>query len=217
MLKHGALAHQGRHRGFTLIELMTTIALASILLMLAMPSLTTWVRNAKVRAVSDALQTGLRQGQMEALRRSRQVVFSLTNSTPTTSSTSFTAAANGSNWAISLVKSTMNTSSVFLSSGLLTDVAAGVQIQGPVSVCFSSMGRLTENDDPGVTGAACELPTSTNVLTYDVSMTGSDRPLRVLVALGGQVRMCDPAKELSASAPDGCPKSATEVESETKE
>jgi type IV fimbrial biogenesis protein FimT len=27
----------------------------------------------------------------------------------------------------------------------------------------------------------------------------------VLVSLGGQVRLCDPARTLSASAPDGCP------------
>ena len=41
--------------------------------------------------------------------------------------------------------------------------------------------------------------------TYDITIPNADRPLRVLVALGGQVRLCDPAKTLSNTNPDGCP------------
>ena len=43
------------------------------------------------------------------------------------------------------------------------------------------------------------------VINYDVSLPGSDRPLRVTVSMGGQVRMCDPARTQSATQPDGCP------------
>lgn len=190
--------------GFTLIEMMVTITLLAILTMLAMPSLTTWMRNVRVRTVSDSLQNGLRLAQTEALRRSRQTVFSLTNSADP--KTSLTAAANGSNWALSIVKSTMDASSVYVESGVLTDVASGVQITGPAATCFNSVGRLVANTDTGVTGASCNLPTNTPpVQTYDITLTGADRPLRVLVALGGQVRMCDPAKTLSATNTDGCP------------
>ena len=42
-------------------------------------------------------------------------------------------------------------------------------------------------------------------VTLANAVAGRDRPLRVLVSLGGQVRMCDPAKILSAAAPEGCP------------
>jgi type IV fimbrial biogenesis protein FimT len=189
-----------RLSGFTLIEMMVTITLMSVLTMLAMPSFTTWIANNKVRTVSDSLQNGLRFAQSEALRRSRPIVFSLTNSTAP--QTSLTAAANGSNWSINVSKSNLDANNVFMQAGVLPDVAASVQIAGPAAVCFNSMGRLVANTDTGVSGASCD--TASTVFIYDITLTGADRPLRVLVGLGGQVRMCDPARKL-ADSPDGCP------------
>jgi type IV fimbrial biogenesis protein FimT len=191
-----------RLSGFTLIEMMVTITLMSVLTMLAMPSFTTWIANNKVRTVSDSLQNGLRFAQSEALRRSRPIVFSLTNSTAP--QTSLTAAANGSNWSINVSKSNLDANNVFVQAGVLPDVAASVQIAGPAAVCFNSMGRLVANTDTGVSGASCNTSAASTVFTYDITLTGADRPLRVLVGLGGQVRMCDPARKL-ADSPDGCP------------
>ena len=189
-----------REGGFTLIELMVTIALMSILTMLAMPSFSTWIANNKVRTVSDSLQNGVRFAQAEALRRSRPMVFSLTNSAAP--QTSLTAVDNGSNWSINVSKSSLDAANVFVQAGVLPDVASGVQITGHAAICFNAMGRLAANTDTGVSGASCN--TGSSVFTYDIAATGSDRPLRVLVGLGGQVRMCDPARKL-ADSPDGCP------------
>lgn len=190
-----------RTSGFTLIELMVTIVLLAILTMLAMPSFMTWINNNKVRTVSDSLQNGLRFAQSEALRRSRPMVFSLTNSSAP--QTSLTAVANGSNWSINVSKSSLDANNVFVQAGVLTDVASGVQITGPAAICFNAMGRVVANTDTDVNGASCD--TASVLQTYDVTLTpGADRPLRVLVALGGQIRMCDPARKLSDS-PDGCP------------
>jgi len=191
--------------GFTLIEMMVVITLMVVLMTLAMPSMSAWVSNAKVRTISNALQDGLRQSQAEALRRSRQVVFSLTNSSAP--QTSLTAVANGSNWSINTVPSmTAGETSAFVEAGVLAAVGSGVQIAGPAAICFNSIGRLVANSSTGVTGATCSLPTTTPpTQQYDITLTGADRPLRVLVALGGQVRMCDPAKTLSSTNPDGCP------------
>jgi type IV fimbrial biogenesis protein FimT len=197
----GMKGHLRRTSGFTLIELMVTIVLLAILTMLAMPSFMTWINNNKVRTVSDSLQNGLRFAQSEALRRSRPMVFSLTNSSAP--QTSLTAVANGSNWSINVSKSSLDANNVFVQAGVLTDVASGVQITGPAAICFNAMGRVVANTDTDVNGASCD--TASVLQTYDVTLTpGADRPLRVLVALGGQIRMCDPARKLSDS-PDGCP------------
>jgi type IV fimbrial biogenesis protein FimT len=187
----------GHVAGFTLIELMVTIVLLAILLALGFPSMATWIRNSKIRTVSDSLQNGLRLAQAEALRRSRQTVFSLTNST--TPATTLTAVANGRNWSINTVQLLTDETAQFVEAGVLSSVGADVQITGPASICFNSLGRLVLNGSPG-TGAACAAAAA----TYDVTLTGADRPLRVSVSLGGQVRMCDPARSLSTSA-DGCP------------
>jgi len=189
-----------RTAGFTLIEMMVTIALMCVLMMLAMPSFTTWIANNKVRTVSDSLQNGLRFAQAEALRRSRPMVFSLTNSAAPEKSLS--AVDNGGNWSVNVSKSSLDTQNVFVQSGVLGDVASGVSITGPAAVCFNAMGRLAANPDTGVNGANCDPKSS--VFVYKVNATNSDRPLQVLVGLGGQVRMCDPARTL-ANSPDGCP------------
>lgn len=192
-----------RYSGFGLIELMVTITLLSILMALAVPSMGAWIRNNKIRTVADSLQNGLRQAQTEALRRSRQVVFSLTNSTAP--QTSLAATDDGRNWSINVVKLlTDDNNGVFVASGVLGAVGSDVQITGPAAVCFNSMGRLVANSNTQVSGStscdAASIPP-----TYNVTLPGADRPLRVLVALGGQVRICDPNRSLSSGQPDGCP------------
>lgn len=200
-----------RSGGFTLIELMVTITLMAILLALGVPSFSAWIRNGKLRAVGDSLQTGLRLAQAEALRRNRQVVFTLTNDKVTAENVaSQRAVDNGNFWSLSTVAAYTGDAATFIESGVLSDVAEGVQITGPKSICFNAMGRQVVNDSPGITGASCALPTSTPaVQNYDLAFAspkeGVDRRLRVTVSLGGQVRMCDRDKTLSSTAPDGCP------------
>ncbi len=194
--------HGSRQRGVTLVELMVTLVLMSLLLGLAAPNFRVWVRNAQVRTVSDALQNGMRLAQSEALRRSRLVVFFLTNEADCTNGIS--ANANGVNWSIRTVPMTAGEASVVVQCGVLSDVAAGVAITGPTAVCFNSMGRQAENASTGVTNGNCTLAVS-GVSTYNITSLGADRSLRVLLTLGGQARLCDPARVLSDTAPDGCP------------
>lgn len=205
--KVGMLMRATRHppptkvRGFTLIEMMVTITVLAILLALAFPAMNGWVRNSRVRTVTDALQNGLRLAQAEALRRSRQTVFSLTADTHPEDG--LTAVANGPNWSVNFVPLLTGEEDdpTFIEGGVLTGVAPDAQItSSAATICFSSLGRLVANPTPG-TGVAC----AATPATYDVTVPGADRPLRVLVALGGQVRLCDPAKTLSNTHPDGCP------------
>lgn len=189
-------------RGFTLIELMVTIALMAVLLGLAAPAFTLWTRNAQVRAISDTLQNGARMALSEAVRRNRQVVFFLTNTAGCSASTA--PAANGSFWAIRTVPLTSGDTAETVQCGNLSDSSPAVTITGPTAICFNSMGRQVANASPGAGTATCALDASGRS-TYDIATLGSDRPLRVLVSLGGQVRQCDPARVLSTTAPDGCP------------
>ncbi|WP_093174446.1 GspH/FimT family pseudopilin [Variovorax sp. YR266] len=187
-------------RGFTLIEMMVTVVLLSILMALAFPAMNEWIRNSRIRTVADALQNGIRLAQTEALRRSRQTVFSLT--ADTNPADGLTAVANGANWSVNFVPllTGEETDATFIEGGGLTGLAPNVQITGPATLCFNSMGRVVDNPTPG-TGVAC----SAAAAAYDITIPNADRPMRVLVALGGQVRLCDPAKTLSNTQPDGCP------------
>lgn len=187
-------------RGFTLIEMMVTVVLLSILMALAFPAMNGWIRNSRIRTVADALQNGLRLAQTEALRRSRQTVFSLT--ADTNPADGLTAVADGANWSVNFVPllAGEETGATFIEGGGLTGLAPDVQITGPATLCFNSLGRVVDNPTPG-TGVECTAAAA----AYNIRIPNADRPLRVLVAIGGQVRLCDPAKTLSNTHPDGCP------------
>ena len=206
--------------GFTMIEMVVTMTIFAILVALGVPAMTTWIRNNKVRAVTDSLQTGLRLAQAESLRRSRQVVFSLTNSTTPDTILPLPAVAGGTSWAIWTVPSmTDNTEPLtFIQSGVLSNASSGVQVTSTnntindvSTVCFNSMGRLVNNASANVIaitgGDSCVQPSvgTPPVLKFNISMTGADRPLQINLGLGGQVHMCDPGVPISDAHPEGCP------------
>ena len=205
---------RSRHAsGFTMIEMAVTLTIFAILVTLGIPSMTTWIRNNKVRTASDSLQTGLRLAQTEALRRSRQVVFALTDSTAP-NFPPLAAAADAKSWAIYSVPSMTDNSEApeFIQSGVLSNLSANVQVSsnGVAAVCFNAVGRLTNNASANVVaitgGATCTQPSGTPpVQTFGISVPGADRPLRVNLSLGGQVHMCVPTVALTDAHPEGCP------------
>jgi type IV fimbrial biogenesis protein FimT len=208
-----------RASGFTLVEMIVAVAIFAILVALAVPAMQVWVANTKVRAVADALQNGIRLAQAESLRRSRQVVFALTNST-TPQAGGFTAATNGTYWAIQTipVMTADGEAPVVVNTGVLTSGGSNVTITGPAAICFNSMGRLIPNSSSATgVGFPCTVPTApanasmvVPTLNYVINLTKpngtqlADHQLEVEVALGGQLHLCDPTTTLSNTNPYGC-------------
>jgi type IV fimbrial biogenesis protein FimT len=199
-----------------MIEMAVTMTVFAILVTLGVPAMTTWIRNNKVRTVADSLQTGLRLAQAESLRRSRQVVFSMTNSTAPTA-IPLPAVAGGTSWAIWTLPSMTNAAdetSQFVGSGVLSNASSAVTVtpsNAVSTVCFNSMGRLVANTGANVTaitgGDVCVQPSGIPaVQTFTITVPGADRPLQVNLSLGGQVHMCDPGVGgLTDAHPEGCP------------
>lgn len=183
---------RSRVRGITLIEILVTLAIFVMLLFAAAPNLSAWIQGTRMRTVSETLQNGVRQAQAEALRRNRTVVFFLTNAEPAINAA---AEDNGRNWGLRTLPLFVGDNAEFLRGGSLSDVADGVAIAGPAALCFNAAGQQAT-----VVAEGCAV----GVTNYDISRAGADRRLRIVVALGGRVRMCDPDKVLSANHPDGC-------------
>jgi len=200
--------------GFTMIEMMVTILIFSILVTLGVPTFRTWISNVKVRSVADALQNGVRVAQTESLRRSRQIVFSLTNNTPMQSGayTPISATANGSYWSVNIIPAmtdgtdaAANSALGYVQGGVLGAVTSSVAVTGPAEICFNSAGRLVANATTGIPPGNCTLPVNNPPMwTYNVSVAGADHPLQVQVTLGGKVRLCDPSQTLSSTNTYGC-------------
>lgn len=189
-------------QGFTIIEIAITLVILSLLTYLATPSFIGWMGNAKARSMGESVQNGLRQAQAEAVRRNRQVAFVLTNAAPAANTA---AAANGKNWYIQVlpIVAAEVVANPLVSQGAFSNVASGLTVTGPALVCFNSLGRVVTNSTASVTGAfgaGCTVTTA----NYDITAPGANRTYEVQLSMGGQIRMCDKTRTLSATAPDGC-------------
>ncbi|MDO8262123.1 MAG: GspH/FimT family pseudopilin [Gallionella sp.] len=67
--------------GFTLIELMVTIALVAILLAVAVPSLTAFLRNSELTSFSNSMLASLNAARGEAMKRGRYAMATPTDGT----------------------------------------------------------------------------------------------------------------------------------------
>ena len=63
-----------RELGFTLIELMVTLAMVAILMTVAVPSFTTFQRNAELTSFSNSLLSGINAARGEAMKRGRNAM-----------------------------------------------------------------------------------------------------------------------------------------------
>ncbi len=199
-----------KSRGFTLIELVVTITLLGLLVALSLPSFVGWIKNTQVRTVAEALQTGLRVAQTEALRRNTEVIFYRTNAAVTAAAASSAGtvayASGGVNWVVVTVPQFGSTTVDFVQGGALGGAASSSTITDPGPMCFDANGRVVVNTPATLpTGATCSGPNLNNTYAFNVSQPApADRALNVIVTPGGKVRMCDPTRTFSATAPDGC-------------
>ena len=200
-------------RGFTLVELLISVAIMAILSAVALPNFSAWLANSQIRSVSEALQNDLRLAQSEAVKRNRIVALVLTNSTPTTASPGSTAATPARNWVIyalplqnsdegaaSAAGSTRMVKAFTQENNSRTQVSLAARV-----VCFNSMGRLV-TQTTGIADAGnvqCAAPAANAPLAFAIQNPSGNTNLSVQLTLGGQVRMCNPSKSISTS-PDGC-------------
>jgi len=189
--------------GFTVIELIITVAVVAALSVLGIPSMNDAINNAKVRTTAEALQNGLRTAQAEAIRRSRQTAFVLTNATPEEDAL---PATGGKYWYVQVlpVVNGENVANAYVQGGQFGARTTGVTIAGPSIICFNSIGRVVANPATGLPGAATCAATSGSKTTYAITKSDADRTLQLQVSAAGKIRMCDASRALSASQPDGC-------------
>jgi type IV fimbrial biogenesis protein FimT len=196
-------------KGFTLIELMVVVTIMALMVVMFAPNMAVWIANSKVRGTAESLASEVRLAQVEALRRNRQAVFALTDEAPALDAT---PADNKLNWFVRALPTPAEAAEAGFDPAPLyvhgsnQAKMAKVTIEGPGLLCFNAVGQPIKTAiSPVGKVSDCKVPDdAVKPVTYKVSRTGADRSLQIQVALGGMIRLCDPAKSRSDGQADAC-------------
>ncbi|MBU2285282.1 MAG: GspH/FimT family pseudopilin [Gammaproteobacteria bacterium] len=179
-------------RGFTLIELMVTMAVMVVLALLAVPSLSMYVENAKVRGTAEVLYASVQQARTEAIRRNATVELIFTDQAPTAGNVDTSGLTTaGPNWIIRQVPPTPSADPIFIEG---RTGAEGCGREGGISSALIAASTNTVAFNPlGALGGTTPVSIDLSSHTAGCTPGGAIRCLRVTVSTGGQARMCDPA------------------------
>jgi type IV fimbrial biogenesis protein FimT len=186
-------AHQ---EGFSIIELSVALTVVAVLLTLGMPSLSSYVQNARLGGAAKSFYTGVQLARAEAIKRNAEVEFVLTN-TPVASGIENTLVGDvqGKNWVVRARSSASAPYELIEAKSMLEGGGAA-----PAVTVAASAAQFTFNALGGTTagGPAQGIVLENPAMGLCVPL-GPVRCWDIVVAPGGQVRLCDPA---AASASD---------------
>ena len=130
-------------QGFTLIELMITLAVLAVIIGIATPSFTATIRENQLTAISHELHAGLQFARSEAIKRRQTVTVCRRNADGT-------ACANGADWAPGWL---------VISNGTVLkvwDAVQGATLAGPQNgVSFQASGMSGASSTFLVSHSAC--------------------------------------------------------------
>jgi type IV fimbrial biogenesis protein FimT len=197
-----------QQRGFSIIELAVTLVVLGILITSAIPNITSWMRNTRLRNEAESLLAGLQQARNEAVRQNRPVTFSLVN-LPTANSMNNQCAvsATGTSWVVSL-SSPDGKCGVTDRTAAPQIVAARVGADGSGSVTVSGLqsDKSTASSSVQFDGFGRASGTAGIRLiqiTFATVDPVNDRPMNIEISSSGLTRMCD------TKAPSGDPRACT--------
>ncbi|OQW68581.1 MAG: type II secretion system protein GspH [Proteobacteria bacterium ST_bin12] len=172
---------KSKQAGFSLVELMVTVAIIGILASFAAPSFRAWIQNTKVRTAAESILNGIQKARTEALMRNAPVRFTLgANSAWTVGCVTVVADLNGDG--VDDCPATIETRSN--NEGNTSAAIISPTPGGATQAVFNNLGVKS-------TAVANQLT------QVGVNFTGADRNLNITLGTGGTVRLCDPNANVS--------------------
>jgi type IV fimbrial biogenesis protein FimT len=179
-------ARRRRSRGFTLVELMVTLAVAAVLLLLAAPAFTSFLRSSELGAAANGLLAALNAARGEAMKTSRRAVA---------------VPADGSQWSSGWI--------VFVDINADRRFTEGtdrkILQQGPLPSYFGvSASGSADGTAPFIQFDASGYPRNASggfgALSFDITRSDVDsdeaalqQARRIKVSSAGQIRTCRPS------------------------
>ena len=200
-------------RGFTMVEVMVSVAIIAIVIAIGIPSLSTWVQNTQVRSTAESLLTGLQLARAEAVRQNIRTRFQLAKADGTS------CAAMGC-WIITT--DSMTNQGTFPSTNQLQ--SAGSQESGTnarigvnsatvaaINCCTTAISAgtgITTNPLPGLVfnafGQVVTDASVSKITRIDVTSAtlATARRMVITITSSGMAKLCDPS--LPSSNSRGC-------------
>ncbi|WP_029147764.1 GspH/FimT family pseudopilin [Methylophilus sp. 5] len=158
-----------RQQGFSLIELVVTMAVLVSVATIAIPAFQASIGNAQIRTVAESIHSGLQQARMEAIKRNARVKFTLQT--------------NGA-WQIGCMTPTTTCPTTITQKSAMEGSSSNTTVAPDnTTAVFSGFGTR----DPAT-------PVGLSVVNITNAQVRNEerRALRVLLAAGGNVKVCDP-------------------------
>lgn len=190
--------HRRAEAGVTIIELMTVLAISSIVLAFAAPAAGHWLRDIEIRSNASALLAALQAARAEAITRNAPVRLKLTDP------------LGRPGWEINCVQVSVHCPATIRRQPVSLTSAVRWGASLPAAMPAFTVAVAAGNSLPaGVTfdalGAATAVGNGIDVARIDITHargTGARR-LVILIAAQGMVRLCDPAA--GTERPERCP------------
>lgn len=193
--------------GFTLLEVMITIAIVAILLGLSVPSLRAYMENRYASSQAETLAGELRKSQIEAIKRNVTVELVMTTSSvlpvagldPNAATLTVGGSAQSSP-VVNLMSRVAGGTTVDdrisgVSAGDDVNTASGAthaRVSGVAGVGFNSFGKVMYTLD--ASNAKSNVAGNTVFKIVNPFYTATDSRRRcVFISPGGAVKVCDPA------------------------
>ena len=174
------LGRQNRESGFTLIELMITIAILAIVLSAAFPSYRTFVANAQIRITAESIRNGLQLARAEAIKRNANVKFTIAS------------AANDSSWSVGCVTVVADLDGDGVADCPATIQSKTVREGSGSTLSLTKVGSNTLTFiNLGTTNSTAGQLTRVNIDNTSIPAAIS-KELSVSIQTGGNARVCDP-------------------------
>lgn len=182
----------GNQPGFTLIELMVTIAIAAILMMVAAPSFVTFQRNAELTSLTNTLIASINAARGEAMKRGTFAMVS---------------PKDGIHWSSGWI--------VYVDKDLSMDFDASedeVVLEQPAASDYIEItGTGGAADSPPYilyngSGYAKNKSGGFGALTLSIKRTdvpsgqSADQTRRIIIAATGRIRSCRPSQDTTCTA-----------------
>jgi len=190
-------------RGFTIIELVVTLALLGVLLALGVPAFGIFIQNTQIKNAAENVLNGLNIAKAEAVRRNAPVRFQLVSNMTATCAVS----ASSGSWVVSLddpagqceIAPSDTTAPRTIQKYAQQEGSPKVAVTatGGGSIVFNGLGRVS-----GAGTSQIDFAHVTSVCEH-IDAAGTARCLRVLISTGGSMKLCDP-KVTAVTDPRHC-------------